>query len=123
MRWAVAVIAVIAAAMPVVAQSDLDQKIDSNIGDWVGTYQHFHANPELSTQEKATSELIAGTLRKLGYDVTDHFGKYEEAELGVVWRGGGAEKWAGAYGVCEDGARCAAGAGKYKDCRMRAKLR
>ncbi len=87
MHWAVAVIAVIAAAMPVVAQSDLDQKIDSNIGDWVGTYEHFHANPELSTQEKATSELIAGTLRKLGYDVTDHFGKYEEAELvsyGVV---------------------------------------
>jgi len=87
MHWAVAVIAVIAAAAPVVAQSELDQKIDSNIGDWVGTYQHFHANPELSTQEKATSELIAGTLRKLGYDVTDHFGKYEEADLvsyGVV---------------------------------------
>jgi amidohydrolase len=87
MHWAVAVIAVIAAAAPVVAQSDLDQKIDSNIGDWVGTYQHFHANPELSTQEKATSELIAGTLRKLGYDVTDHFGRYEEADLvsyGVV---------------------------------------
>ena len=87
MSWGIAVIAVIAAAVPVAAQSDLDQKIDSNIGDWVGTYQHFHANPELSTQEKATSELIAGTLRKLGYDVTDHFGKYEEPDLvsyGVV---------------------------------------
>jgi amidohydrolase len=87
MAWAIAVIAVIVAAVPVAAQSDLDQKIDSNIGDWVGTYTHFHANPELSTQEKATSELIAGTLRKLGYDVTDHFGKYEEADLvsyGVV---------------------------------------
>jgi amidohydrolase len=87
MSWAVALIAVIAAAVPVAAQSDLDQKIANNIGDWVGTYQHFHANPELSTQEKATSELIAGTLRKLGYDVTDHFGKYEEPDLvsyGVV---------------------------------------
>lgn len=83
----VALIAVIAAAVPVAAQSDLDQKIANNIGDWVATYQHFHANPELSTQEKATSELIAGTLRKLGYDVTDHFGKYEEPDLvsyGVV---------------------------------------
>ncbi len=87
MSWAVALIAVIGAAVPVAAQSDLDEKIDSNMGDWVGTYQHFHANPELSTQEKATSELIAGTLRKLGYDVTDHFGKYEEPDLvsyGVV---------------------------------------
>lgn len=87
MRWAGAVMAVVAVALPLAAQSDLDQKIDSNIGDWVGTYQHFHANPELSTQEKATSELIAGTLRKLGYDVTDHFGKYEEPDLvsyGVV---------------------------------------
>ncbi len=85
--WAAALVVVIAAAVPVAAQNDLDQKIDSNIGDWVGTYQHFHANPELSTEEKATSELIAGTLRKLGYDVTDHFGKYEEPELvsyGVV---------------------------------------
>ena len=87
MRWAGAVMAVVAVALPLAAQSDLDQRIDSNIGDWVGTYQHFHANPELSTQEKATSELIAGTLRKLGYDVTDHFGKYEEPDLvsyGVV---------------------------------------
>jgi Peptidase family M20/M25/M40 len=87
MGWTAAAMAVIAMAMPVAAQSDLDQKIDSNIADWVGTYQHLHANPELSTQEKATSELIAGALRKLGYDVTDHFGKYEEADLvsyGVV---------------------------------------
>jgi hypothetical protein len=31
----------------------------------------------------------------------------------VVWRGGGTEEWAGAYGVCEDGAGRAAGAGKH----------
>ena len=80
-------VAVVASALPASAQSDLDQKIDSNIADWVGTYKHFHANPELSTQEKGTSELVASTLRKLGYDVTDHFGQYEEANLvsyGVV---------------------------------------
>jgi len=80
-------VAVVASALPASAQSDLDQKIDSNIADWVGTYKHFHANPELSTQEKDTSELVASTLRKLGYDVTDHFGQYEEANLvsyGVV---------------------------------------
>ena len=72
---------------PAAAQSDLDQKIDSNIADWVGTYKHLHANPELSTQEKETSALVAGTLRKLGYEVTDHFGEYEDPKLvsyGVV---------------------------------------
>ena len=82
------VLAVIAAAAwPLAAQSDLDDRIDRNIADWVGTYKHFHANPELSTQEKQTSEMIAGSLRKLGYEVTDHFGKYEDPKLagyGVV---------------------------------------
>jgi hippurate hydrolase len=74
-------------ARPATAQSDLDQKIDANIQDWVGTYKHFHANPELSGQEKETSAVVASTLRKLGYEVTDHFGRYEEtgaAAYGVV---------------------------------------
>jgi len=86
-RCVVVAMAVIAAALPVAAQGDLDEKIDSNIEDWVGTYKHFHANPELSTQEKETSALIAISLRKLGYEVTDHFGKYEETNVvsyGVV---------------------------------------
>jgi hippurate hydrolase len=86
-RSMVVVLAVIAGAMSAAAQSDLNQKIDSNMEDWVGAYKHFHANPELSTQEKETSALVAGTLRKLGYDVTDHFGQYTEANLvsyGVV---------------------------------------
>jgi len=66
---------------------DLDQKITGNLQDWIGTYQHLHQNPELSTEEKETSAFVAGTLRKLGYDVTDHFGKYDRPDLasyGVV---------------------------------------
>ncbi|HUN60693.1 MAG TPA: amidohydrolase [Candidatus Sulfotelmatobacter sp.] len=85
--FAVAAWCALALAGPVAAQSDLDEKIDSNIADWVGTYKHIHANPELSTQEKETSALIAGTLRRLGYEVTDHFGEYEDPSLvsyGVV---------------------------------------
>jgi len=76
-----------AVSFPAAAQSDLDQKIESNIEDWVVTYKHFHANPELSTQEKETSVLVAGTLGKLGYDVTERFGQYEDVNLvsyGVV---------------------------------------
>lgn len=86
-RWMVALAVLAAAGWAAAAQSDLDQKVDSNIADWVGTYKHLHANPELSTQEKETSALVAGTLRKLGYEVTDHFGEYEDPKLvsyGVV---------------------------------------
>lgn len=86
-KWVVLAVIVFAGSLPAVAQGDLDEKIDSNIADWVGTYKHFHENPELSTQEKETSTLIASTLRRLGYDVTDHFGQYEEPGLtayGVV---------------------------------------
>src|SRR5271165_4215401 len=85
--WIVLAAALLAAGMPAMAQNDLDQKIDSNIDDWVGTYKHFHAHPELSTQEKETSALVASSLRRLGYTVTDHFGQYEDASLvsyGVV---------------------------------------
>jgi hypothetical protein len=68
-------------------QSQLNDKIDSNIQDWLGTYKHLHENPELSTQKKETSALVASELKKLGYEVTDHFGQYEIADAqayGVV---------------------------------------
>ena len=67
--------------MPARAQSSLDQKIDANIDDWVGTYKHFHTNPELSGHEKETSSVVASTLKKLGYEVTDHFGRYDDPAL------------------------------------------
>jgi amidohydrolase len=66
--------------LPAVAQNEIDQKIDKNIDAWVTTYKHLHENPELSTQEKETSALLAGELRKFDYEVTDHFGKYENPE-------------------------------------------
>ena len=79
--------AVLSGAVPIAAQTKLNEKVDSNIADWIGTYKHLHANPELSTQEKETSAFIASSLRKFGFDVTDHFGKYEDPNLipyGVV---------------------------------------
>ena len=77
----------LSAGLPLAAQNALDQKIDSNIQDWVGTYKHLHENPELSMQEKETSALVAAALKKLGYEVTDHFGQYDDPGLtayGVV---------------------------------------
>src|SRR6267142_7250966 len=76
----------LATGIGAVAQDEMDQRIGKNISDWVGTYKHLHEHPELSTEEKETSALVAAQLKKLGYEVTDHFGKYESglAAYGVV---------------------------------------
>ena len=75
-----------AMGIPAAAQSKLDEKIDSNINDWVGTYKFLHEHPELSTEEKETSALVASQLKKMGYQVTDHFGQYADGNpaYGVV---------------------------------------
>jgi amidohydrolase len=86
-QWMALVLAATALALPAAAQSNLDQKVDRNMASWLETYKHFHENPELSTQEKETSSIVASTLRSLGYEVTDHFGQYEDLNLvsyGVV---------------------------------------
>jgi hippurate hydrolase len=44
-------------------------------------YRHLHRNPELSTQEQATSARIAEELRKAGYAVTEGIGGYGVAGL------------------------------------------
>ena len=71
-----------ASAAPLFAQSDLDQRVGKEMDSLVATYKQLHSNPELSTQEKESSAIVAAELRKLGYDVTDHFGDYGQA--GVV---------------------------------------
>jgi amidohydrolase len=69
------------AALPLFAQKDLDQDINKEADSLVATYKHLHENPELSTQEKETSALLAADLRKSGYEVTDHFGQYADPSL------------------------------------------
>jgi len=66
---------------PLFAQNDLDQRIDREADELLATYKHLHENPELSTEEKETSALLAADLRKSGYEVTDHFGQYTEPGL------------------------------------------
>ncbi|MGB8259715.1 MAG: amidohydrolase [Terracidiphilus sp.] len=45
-------------------------------------YKHLHANPELSRHEERTSAYLAAELRKLGYTVTEHVGRYEDGAPG-----------------------------------------
>jgi len=66
-------------------QLSLDAMIDRDIGSWLSTYKMLHAAPELSHREDKTSVFVAGELRKLGFTVTEHIGKYENAQ----WSGYG----------------------------------
>jgi hippurate hydrolase len=83
--------AVAAAAMPLAAQSpsaqaDLAASVERQLPALTETYKHLHRNPELSRHEEQTAVFLAGELRKLGYKVTEHVGKYEDGAqaFGVV---------------------------------------
>jgi len=80
--------ALAAALLPLAAaaqQPKLDAMIDQELPGLVATYKALHAAPELSHQEEKTSALLARELRALGYDVTEHVGKYANPE----WKGYG----------------------------------
>ena len=65
----------------------IDQMIDREMPSLVATYKQLHAAPELSMQEKKSSEFVAAQLRALGYEVTYPFGHYSEEQYscyGVV---------------------------------------
>ena len=57
-----------------------------DIPNLVEIYKDLHAHPELSHQESRTSALLATELRKAGYTVTEHIGKYPDGSqaYGVV---------------------------------------
>jgi hippurate hydrolase len=76
------------AALPAAAQtsSDLMQSAEGQLPALTAIYKHLHENPELSRHEEQTSAFLAGELRKLGYTVTEHVGKYSDGTqaFGVV---------------------------------------
>ena len=82
------IVAFLAAALPVAAQSsaDLAASAQSQLPALTAVYKHLHENPELSRNEKQTSAFLAGELRKLGYTVTEHVGRYDDGAqaYGVV---------------------------------------
>jgi hippurate hydrolase len=87
----VVMVAVIAAAIPSAAQgtgsqNDLAASVERQLPALVETYKHLHRTPELSRHEEQTSAYLAGELRKPGYTVTEHVGRYEDGTqaYGVV---------------------------------------
>lgn len=74
--------------LPLSAQSgtDLKTSAQAQLPSLTETYKHLHRNPELSRDEKETSAYLAGELRKAGYTVTEHVGKYADGSqaYGIV---------------------------------------
>jgi amidohydrolase len=66
-------------------QLTLDAMIDRDIASLLSTYKTLHAAPELSHREDKTSVFFAGELRKLGFTVTEHIGKFQNTQ----WNGYG----------------------------------
>src|ERR1700734_1142316 len=81
-------LAVLAGTLPVLAAAADDYRpiVDSDVPALLAVYKDLHAHPELSQHEERTSALLADELRKAGYTVTEHVGKYADgaAALGVV---------------------------------------
>jgi amidohydrolase len=72
-------------AAPILAQ-DLPAYVNNELPGLVETYKGIHEQPELSHHEEHTSALLAEELRKAGYSVTAHVGKYPDGSqaYGVV---------------------------------------
>src|ERR1035437_7974421 len=58
------------------AADDLRPLAEAEVPSLMVLYKDLHAHPELSHHEERTSALLAGELRKAGYTVTEHLGKY-----------------------------------------------
>ncbi len=68
------------------AAADLRPLVDPELPALLAIYKQLHAHPELSHQEEQTSAFLAAELRKSGYSVTEHVGRYPDGSqaFGVV---------------------------------------
>ena len=79
------------AALPLASQTpaglvDLAASAQQQLPALTATYKHLHENPELSGHEVETAAFMVAELKKLGYTVTAHVGKYGDGSQaeGVV---------------------------------------
>jgi amidohydrolase len=63
-----------------------DDSLDHALPRLVEQYKDIHAHPELSHHEERTAALLAEELRKSGFTVTEHVGRYPDGSqaFGVV---------------------------------------
>lgn len=68
-------------------QKQIQTSLDKHYSSLEKLYTELHANPELSQKEEKTSAIMAGELKKLGFDVFENIGGYGVA--GVLKNGSG----------------------------------
>jgi hippurate hydrolase len=79
-----------ALATTAIAQQSIDSAIQASanaqLPSLLAIYKDIHEHPELSHHEARTSALYAAALRKDGYEVTEHVGRYKSGKqaYGVV---------------------------------------
>ncbi len=56
--------------------------IEQQLPGLIDTYKTLHQHPELSHHEEWTAAYVATALRKLGFTVTEHIGKYPDGTPG-----------------------------------------
>lgn len=66
---------------------DIIAKYRPDLGSYESTYKFLHQHPELSRQEKSTSEIAAKHLQKFGFTVCERIGGY--GVVGVLKNGAG----------------------------------
>lgn len=66
------------ACMSLQAQQSTEVLIERELPKLMETYKYLHLNPELSYHEERTSAFVATELRKIGFDVTERVGLYDD---------------------------------------------
>jgi hippurate hydrolase len=66
---------------PAWAQNSVDPILTKEYPSLEELYKTLHSNPELSKHEVNTSARVAEELRKLGFEVTEKFGKFEDPKI------------------------------------------
>jgi amidohydrolase len=92
--WVMTLLSLMTARIAMPQQTRVDGVVDQQLPSLVSIYKGIHAAPELSHHEEKTSALLARELRSLGFDVTEHVGKYANPDLNAY----------GVVGVMENGA-------------------
>jgi hippurate hydrolase len=77
MRFPAFVLCVVLSASALLAQETPQNIAQKELPSLLAIYKDVHLHPELSTQEKRTSEIVAKELKAAGCQVTDHLGKYD----------------------------------------------
>ena len=68
-------------ATPATAQDGLDAIVERELSSLVAVYKTVHAAPELSHHKERTAALVADELRRLGFVVVEHLGRYQHPEF------------------------------------------